>query len=194
MSLSDEQKAQLLDPGAIDELLATLPPDQARNIHACTHTTFSPNVFTSQTKTNVIPDRVVIDVDVRTVGGEGPDDVHAHLEAALGELAGDVEVESLMDDRASTSPPRTPLWDSLQKAARRSFPDATLQPAITVGFTDARIHRELGAVAYGAGLLSPAISAAEFATRFHGNDERIDLESVRLTTCFYRDVITDLLG
>ncbi len=194
MRLTDEQKAQLLDPGSIDELLAELPAGQAGSIHACTHTTFSTNVFTSQTKTNVIPDKVVIDVDIRTVRGDGSDEVRAHLEEALGELAADIEVEPLMNDVASLSPIGTPLWDSAQRAVSAAFPDARLHAGVTVGFTDARVHRELGAVSYGAGLLSPNLSAADFGARFHGNDERIDVESIALTTQFYRDVVTDLLG
>lgn len=194
MRLTDDQKAQLLDPGSVDALLDTLPAGQARHIHACTHTTFSTNVLTSQTKTNVIPDEVTIDVDVRTVAGDGPDEVKAHLQEALGEMIEHVEIEPLMNDKASISRVKTPLWESLQKAASVPFPNSTLKPGITVGFTDARVHRELGAIAYGAGLLSPSLSAAEFGSRFHGNDERIDIESLGLTTQLWHDVATDLLG
>jgi acetylornithine deacetylase/succinyl-diaminopimelate desuccinylase-like protein len=60
---------------------------------------------------------------------------------------------------------------------------------MSVGFTDARIYRELGAVAYGAGLLSPTLDAGAFGSRFHGNDERIDVESLALTTQFWLDTI-----
>ena len=60
---------------------------------------------------------------------------------------------------------------------------------MSVGFTDARIYREMGAVAYGAGLLSPFVTAGEFGSRFHGNDERIDVESLQLSTQFWLDVI-----
>jgi acetylornithine deacetylase/succinyl-diaminopimelate desuccinylase-like protein len=194
MKLSEAQKAQLLHPGAIEGLLDELPAGQARSIYSCTHTTFSTNVFTSQTKTNIIPDEVVIDVDVRTVPGEGAEAVQAHLEEALGDLADHVEVEPLMNDVATVSPIRTPLWDSLQRAVGNAFPAARLEPGMSVGFTDARVHRELGAVAYGAGLLSPSLSAAEFGSRFHGNNERIDVESLALTTQLWHDVITDLLG
>ena len=63
-----------------------------------------------------------------------------------------------------------------------------------VGFTDARIYRNMGAVAYGAGLFSPEVDAADFGRRFHGNDERIDVESLRLTTQLWLDVAHDLLG
>ncbi len=96
-------------------------------------------------KVNVIPDTVVIDVDIRTVPGEGPAEVEAHLRAALGDLADEVEVEALMNDAASISRLDTPLWDSLQRAVNVPFPTARLTPQFVVGFTDARIYREMGA-------------------------------------------------
>lgn len=195
MNLDDETRAKLLDPGAIDEFLDALPREfGAPFLHACTHTTLSPNVAAGQTKTNVIPDHVTIDVDIRTLPGEGPAEVDAHLRAALGDLYDSVEVSVLIDDRATISPADTPMWDALQRAVNRPFPSATLRPAMAVGFTDARVHRDLGAISYGAGLLSPEVSAADFGSRFHGNDERIDIESLDLTTQLWIDVVTDLLG
>lgn len=195
LDLDDEAKAQLLDEGSIDELLTRLPDaGTAGYLHACTHTTMSVNVAASQTKTNVIPDTVDIDVDIRTMPGEGADEVDAHLRAALGDLYDHVEVEPLMNDRASVSRVDTPLWDSLQKAVAGPFPAARIVPGLIVGFTDARVHRDLGAIAYGAGLLSPSVSPDEFNRRFHGNDERIDVESVALTTQLYMDVVEDMLG
>jgi acetylornithine deacetylase/succinyl-diaminopimelate desuccinylase-like protein len=194
MNVSEEKKAQLLDPAAVDDLLETLPAAEASHIHACTHTTFSANVFNSQTKTNVIPDEVVLDIDIRTMPGEGPDEVQAHLEAALGDLIDHVELEPLMNDRASISPTDNPLWQALQRAVSGPFPDARLKPGMTVGFTDARVHRDLGAIAYGAGLFSPSLSTADYSTRFHGNNERIDVESLALTTQLWLEVIHDLLG
>ena len=145
-------------------------------------------------KTNVIPDEVVIQVDIRTLPGEGPDEVDAHLRAALGDLADHVEATPIMNDPASTSPIDTPLWDSLAKAVNTPFPTARLTPQLVVGFTDARIYREMGAVAYGAGLFSPELDAGEFGSRFHGHDERIDVESLALTTRLWHHVATDLLG
>ena len=56
----------------------------AKLAHACTHTTFSPNVVHGGVKTNVIPDEVVIDVDIRTLPGQTGTDVEAMLAEALG--------------------------------------------------------------------------------------------------------------
>lgn len=200
MGLPEEMKAPLLDLDRIDEFLDRLPnAAAATHLHACTHTTLSPNTIApapgNRMKTNVIPDVVEIDVDVRTLPGEDGDDVTAHLRAALGEeLFSRVEVGVLMDDRASQSPTDTRLWDALQRAVTVPFPGARLTPQFSVGFTDARVFRDLGSVAYGAGLFSPTVDPAEYGRRFHGHDERVDVESLRLTTELWERVVLDVLG
>src|SRR3546814_7156724 len=98
------------------------------HLHACSHTTFSCNVIEGGVKTNVIPDEVRLDVDIRTLPGEGPAEVEAHLRAALGALADRVEVETILDSRPTMSRLDTPLWESLQRAVGRRFPEATLAP------------------------------------------------------------------
>ncbi|MEM8905314.1 MAG: M20/M25/M40 family metallo-hydrolase [Actinomycetota bacterium] len=194
LPVDDDVRRRLLDEREIEACLDDLPRGVANYLYSCCHTTFSSNVAVTQTKTNVIPDTVLLDVDVRTMPGEGVEEVRAHLDEALGELSDHVEVEELINDRASISPADTPLWDSLQRAVNRPFPSSRLEGGMSVGFTDARVHRELGAIAYGAGLMSPGLSAADFGSRFHGNDERIDVESLRLTTELWHDVAVDLLS
>ena len=76
---------------------------------------------------------------------------------------------------------------------RDSFPGAPLSPQFVVGFTDARVYRNLGSVAYGAGLFSPDLKSSDFMSRFHGHNERIDVESLSLTTQFWLDVCRDFL-
>jgi acetylornithine deacetylase/succinyl-diaminopimelate desuccinylase-like protein len=194
LNVPDELKAALLDPRRIDAALAELPSTAAAaHLHACTHTTFSPNLIDGGVmKTNVIPDMIELDVDVRTLPGEGTEEVTAHLRAALGDLADHVEVEPILNDPASISRIDTPLWDTLQRAVTVPFPGARLSPQFTVGFTDARVFRELGTVAYGAGLFSPSVDPAEFGRRFHGHDERIDVVSLGLTVDLWQRVIQDL--
>ena len=194
LGLDDEMKAALLDEDRIDDVLATLPRQAAAHLHASRHTTFSCNGIEGTMKTNVIPGVVDLLVDIRTLPGEHHDDVDAHLREALGELYETVEVEVVMDDAASMSRMDTPLWDALQRAVNRPFPGARLSGQLIVGFTDARVYRDMGAVAYGAGLLSPSVDAGEFGRRFHGNDERIDIESLRLTTDLFTAVTRDVLG
>ena len=76
----------------------------------------------------------------------------------------------------------------------RLIPGATTVPFIIVGATDARFFRRAGATAYGAGLFSDRIGFADFASMFHGDNERIDQESLRLSTELWGDLARDLLG
>ncbi len=193
MGLPDDLAARLLDPGRVRDALAELPPQTAANAHACCHTTFSPNVVHGGVKTNVIPDRVAIDVDIRTLPGETGEDVNQHLRNALGDdLFDRVELEVIHEDPSTASPTDNRLWDALAGSMQAAYPQAKIVPSIVTGGTDARFFRKRGAVAYGAGLLSATVDSQEFFRRFHGHDERIDIESLRLTVQLWLDVLDRL--
>jgi acetylornithine deacetylase/succinyl-diaminopimelate desuccinylase-like protein len=166
----------------------------ARQAHACTHTTFAPTVVSGGTKTNVIPDRVQLDLDIRTLPGQTGGEVRAMLDEALGDLAGAVEVVAPTDDPSTASPTDTPLWDVLRRVSGRLAPGSTTIPFLTVGATDARFFRRIGATAYGFGLLSERLNFDEFSAMFHGDNERVDQESLRLSTELWDAVARDLLG
>ena len=194
--LDEETSNMLLDPARITNYLEEFPMESlASHLYSCTHTTFSPNVVTvpHEQKTNTIPDVIDIEVDIRTLPGETQEDTEAHLRAALGDLADQVEYEVIISHQSHMSPTTTPLWDSMATAVNKQFPTAELSPHLIVGFTDSRIYRDMGSVAYGAGLFSPTLDAFSFSDRFHGNDERIDVESMALTTQFFIDVARDFL-
>ena len=184
LNFSDDVKDAMLDPDRLDDALKDLPDQMhARTLHACSHTTFSPNVVHGGTKTNTIPDEVLIDLDIRTLPGETPEDVQEHLRIALGQKLYDaIDVTPIHLDMATRSPMDTPLWDVLSDIMQSAHPGAAIQPSLITGGTDARFYREAGSVAYGASLFSAGMRAEVFADRFHGNDERIDVESIGLTT------------
>ena len=107
LDLDADVKDALLHPASVWEAIAGLDsPALARHLHACSHTTFSPNVVHGGIKTNVIPDSVEIDVDIRTAPGDSGQ-VDKHLRDALGELFDEVEVRPIHDDPATFSS-RTP--------------------------------------------------------------------------------------
>jgi len=182
MALPDEIADMLLDPDRIDELCESLPDlGLARQAHACTHMTIAPTIVHGGTKINVIPDRVDVELDVRTLPGQTEADVRALLAEAIGDLGDKVEIVSAHDDPASESPVGTPLWDQLDAMVRRFHPGSESVPFFTAGATDARFFRRQGSVAYGFGMFSDRISFELFLSMFHGDDERVDVESLALS-------------
>jgi acetylornithine deacetylase/succinyl-diaminopimelate desuccinylase-like protein len=192
MSVPEELRRALLDPGTVFDSIASLPTPVARSCHALTHTTISPNVAHGGQKTNVIPDIVDIEVDIRTVPGTTKADVDAMLTEAMGDLAAHVEMIDLQVGDATQSPMDNDLWDSITKNTQIAYPGASIVPGLIVGGTDARFYRHRGRVAYGAGLFSPSMDFSTFGSRFHGHDERIDVESLAMATDFWVNIATDI--
>ena len=184
----------LVDPEKVWEACQTLDDLRlARLAHACTHMTVSPNVVTGGTKTNVIPDEVVVEVDIRTLPGQGQAEAQSLLEEALGPYLADVEIEFTHVVPATASPVDTPLQQSLARVVAGLHPGAELVPSMTTGGTDARYFRDMGTVAYGFGLFSPAMTLEAYSSMFHGNDERVDVESLGLSEALWEAVARDLL-
>jgi acetylornithine deacetylase/succinyl-diaminopimelate desuccinylase-like protein len=193
--LSEDLQSRLLDPARLQDALDELPPLAARRYHACSHTTMSCNVVHGGQKTNIVPDRVELEIDIRTLPGIDGEDVDRMLADILGELASSVTVSSLAMNGVSTASRRdTPLWDGLSRQVRSVFPEAELLPALIAGATDGRYFREKGTVVYGAGLFSPKVDRLALGTRFHGNDERIDIESLALCTDLWSRLAVDVIG
>jgi len=193
MQYPPEFRDALLKDDELRDFAGTLPLGLSRVVYSCTHTTFAPTVIHGGTKTNVIPDQVDIQVDIRTLPGETEEDVHHHLREALGDLHPSVDIEG-NDDPSTASPVGTPLWDTLSSVSGRLVQDSALVPFVMVGGTDNRFFRRAGSVGYGFGLFSKRLTFEDYATMFHGNDERIDQESLGLCTALWEEVAKDLLG
>lgn len=193
MGYPEELTAPLLSPDSLYDSLEALPVGMARQFHACTHTTFAPTMIDGGTKINSIPDRVELQVDIRTLPGQTAAHVRAMLDEALGDLSDEVEIIERNDDESTQSPVDTPLWDSLARTTKRFYGESTIVPYLTVGATDARFFRRMGMTAYGFGLFSENLSFEDFGTMFHGDNERVDVDSLRLSTDLWDVVARDLL-
>jgi acetylornithine deacetylase/succinyl-diaminopimelate desuccinylase-like protein len=195
LGLAPELSAALTDPDRVWETAATLEPlSLARAAHACTHTTFSPNVVRGGVKINVIPDRVEIDVDVRTLPGVTPDEVDAMLAEAIGDLSPRVQIQRLRSQMGSRSSFDTPLGDALRRVSAALVPGSRVVPTMTSGGTDAKYFRWKGIPSYGFGLHSPRIPYTEYPLMFHGHDERVDVESLRLSARMWEALCRDFLA
>jgi acetylornithine deacetylase/succinyl-diaminopimelate desuccinylase-like protein len=193
MGYPAEITGPLLSPDGFWDLLDTLPVGMARQFHACTHTTFAPTVIHGGDKINVIPGSVALDIDVRTLPGQSEDDVRRMLGEVLGDLAPSVTIETLSYDESSQSPIDTPLWDHLSAVTQQWYPGSETVPYLTVGATDARFFRRKGIASYGFGLFSRNLTFEDYGTMFHGHDERVDVESLVLSTELWGAVAREML-
>ena len=165
-----------------DMALDRAPSGTAPIFYSATRTTFSPNIAHAGVKVNIIPDSAEIDIDIRTIAGDDGEKVRTMLREAVGDLWKDVEIVGEGDNPASESPFGSPLWDVLTNVSQKLVPGSKTVPFLTWGATDARYFRRKGVVAYGYGLLSERIPFGEFIKMFHANNERVDQESLRLST------------
>ncbi|MBI2324286.1 MAG: M20/M25/M40 family metallo-hydrolase [Chloroflexi bacterium] len=145
-------------------------------------------------KTNVVPDAAEIQIDIRTLPGVGPAAVHRMLRDAVGDLWGDVEIAEEGENLATSSPIDTPLWRALTTATERLVPGGTTLPFLVVGATDARFFRRRGVTSYGYGLFRERIPFNEFASMFHGRNERIDQTSLGLMVELWEATAREVLG
>ena len=77
---------------------------------------------------------------------------------------------------------------------QRAHPDGRIAPTLFTGATDGRHLRPLGVPVFGFGVLSAALDPATYWSRFHGDDERIDVESLALSTAAWEHVARDVCG
>jgi acetylornithine deacetylase/succinyl-diaminopimelate desuccinylase-like protein len=196
LGLAPALAAALTDPDRVWEAVRTLEPlGFARLAHACTHTTFSPNVVShGGSKINVVPDRIAIDIDIRALPGVSALDVDAMLKEALGDLASRVEIEAPRSQDGTRTSLETPLADAMSRVTRALVPGSKIIPRITSGGTDARYFRFKGIPSYGFALHSRRIPYTEYPLMFHGNDERIDTESLRLSATMWEALVREFLG
>ena len=192
-TVTDEAlRHRLLDADHLWDDVDHLPADVRVHAHACTHTTYTPSIVRGGTVRNIVPDRVEIEVDVRVVPAESSHDVERFLHDLLADLP--VALSVIARTEPSGSSMSEPIWPALERAVRRAHPGGRLAPTLFTGGTDGRHMRAAGVPSFGFGVLSAALDPATYWSRFHGDDERIDLESLALSAAAWGHVATDFLS
>ena len=162
--------------------------------HAMTHMTVSPNGLHAGVKSNVIPHEANIQLDIRLLPGQGEDDVKRYIDSVIADLGEYVDVDDSRTSPASSSEAATPFRDAIERAVKVHYPNADIVPVVMPGGTDGKHLRDHGTITYGFGLFSRDWDMATFRSVFHGRDERIDVESLRLTAETLEATLRDILG
>ncbi len=184
----------LIDAQRIDEILPTLPSDLAARAHACTRCTVVPTIVTGGQALNIIPSTVSLTVNIRPALGDDLDAVIADLRLLLSDLVAPEDIVAQALIAPTESPTSTPLWHVLEGLVADTHPGGMLVPSVLAAQTDARWLRPAGTITYGFGLLSDRITPQEYWSRFHGWDERIDIDSLTLSLHGWYEVVRRFLG
>jgi acetylornithine deacetylase/succinyl-diaminopimelate desuccinylase-like protein len=156
---------------------AVRDPGMARLVTALLRNTASPTVVRAGHKTNVIPARAEAELDGRIAVGSS----EAELMAELRALAGPgIELELVAPSHPPTvSSPDSELFDVIAAVVAEHHPGATAVPAVTPGFTDAKYWSRLGTTCYGFAPVRLEPTDPDFASLFHGDDERVPVAGLK---------------
>ncbi|MCQ9353521.1 M20/M25/M40 family metallo-hydrolase [Corynebacterium sp. 153RC1] len=153
--------------------------------HAVSHLTIAQTVLRAGKAINVLPSHAYLECDIRTLPGQSDEDVDALITAALGELAGEVEIEHLISEPASVSPTDHRLYRAIEATLRDAFPNSTAVPILSSGGSDLRFARRAGGVGYGFAIHAPSRTLGEVFSQLHAHDEHLYLEDFELTVQGY---------
>ena len=182
------------EPGIdLQRLLGGTPLDP-HIINAFIRTTISPTMARAGVKENVIPDSCEFVLDCRLLPGSSREEVVGQIEELAGELGAEIELETLQYHPPSESPVGTDFYRKIERALLEEMPGIETVPFLLTGATDSRFLRESGATAYGLCPLSTEIGMSERMKLVHGEDERIDLESLELGTRVFAQIAAEVLG
>ncbi|WP_342318790.1 M20/M25/M40 family metallo-hydrolase [Corynebacterium mayonis] len=166
----------------------------ARYSHAMSHLTIAPTVLRAGAAINVFPSTAYLELDIRPLPGHTQDEIDEMLREALGELAGEVEIQHLITEDATVSPTFGPLYDALLATFQEFFPGTPVVPTIAAGGSDLRFARAKGGVGYGFALHSKEQTLGSVLNQLHSHDEYVELADVDLTTRAYRSLVRRFLG
>jgi acetylornithine deacetylase/succinyl-diaminopimelate desuccinylase-like protein len=151
--------------------------------------TLSLTVLRAGNKENIIPDRAEAILDIRLL----PDRTPETFIANLGKLIADkrIKLEVIQSPEPATiSDVNTEFYRTISGVLKELIPASVTAPMLTPGTTDSCFFRSKGVNSYG---LVPFIITPDELARFHGIDERVSIENLRLGTQITYQVLQEMV-
>ena len=165
--LADEPSQAVMERLAADSLV----------MRALLTNTISTTSLHAGMKHNVIPGVAEATLDCRLIPGQDPGEFTEQVREVVADPK--VSIETVFESSTKVSLPGTELFGVIEGAVRDHMEEAVVLPSVSAGFTDSRVFRRHGITAYG---FMPILLEQEEAQTFHGHNERITIENVRMGT------------
>lgn len=158
-------------------------------VHSLQTNSISLTSLNAGVKHNVIPASAEATLDVRLISGYDPQQFIEELRAQIDDPR--IVIEAVFSSSTPASPTNTELYRAIETAVRHHVEDAAVVPSVSTGFTDLRVFRRRGIPAYG---FVPMLLEPEDASRIHGNDERVSIESLGLAIQVLFSTVREVCG
>jgi acetylornithine deacetylase/succinyl-diaminopimelate desuccinylase-like protein len=163
---------QLLNPALTDHVLK-LMGEHKLNFEPIFHNTVNATIVRGGEKINVIPSKIVFEMDGRLLPGYSPDDMITELFPILGD---DVELELVWHDPGPAEPDMG-LFKILEAVLQEADPGGIALPMLLPAVTDARHFSRLGIQTYGFTPMKLP-EGFKFFDLAHAADERLPVDTV----------------
>jgi acetylornithine deacetylase/succinyl-diaminopimelate desuccinylase-like protein len=163
---------QLLNPRLTDHILKLLGT-KGKGLEPLFHNTVNATIVHGGEKINVIPSKIMLELDGRLLPGYKPEDIIAELRQLI---SNEVALEVVRHDSGPAEPDMG-LFDTLAGILREADPGAVPFPMLMPGVTDGRSFSQLGIQTYGFTPMNlpPDLNLLQKA---HAADERIPVEAL----------------
>ena len=155
--------------------------------------TLVPTMFSAGIKSNSVPESCSLVCDVRTLPHQDEAYVRSQVDIVLAGIEG-VSYELVYTAVPSASSFQTDFAAAVRRATETvtGRRDLLWLPSLTIGFTDARLVRPLGAIVYGFGPGHPD-SDPNFPSGVHGMNENTEIRGLLLMTKLFVALAWDVL-
>jgi len=186
-----DQPPEDRESGPVAEMIRRLGGDKAREEMASyrsksplLHDTIALTMMSGGYKINIIPEKAEMSFDCRLLPDTDEKAFVSNVQQVVNDPGIALDVE-WTDAAPSMAPTDNELFAAIEQACLANLPASLVTPSICVGGTDARYFRERGIPAYG---LVPCMFDAEDMKGYHGIDERLSVENLRLGTRIILDL------
>jgi carboxypeptidase PM20D1 len=158
--------------------------EQSNTGNAMIRTTLVPTIIDGGIKDNVIPTVATATLNIRLL----PGDSSATIQRMIRDIVDDDRVHfDVLDEReaSAVTSMETYAYSVVDQVVRKTYDSVVATPFLMIGATDSRHFKD---VSDGIIKFSPMIDPIGF----HGIDERVSLESFRISIWFFEQLIRDL--
>ncbi len=156
---------------------------------ALTRNTCSITVLKGSAKINVVPAEAQAQLDCRLLPDQDVPEFKRELRDALNDPG--IAIEQILGFAPGVSPTDNLLYRTIADVTRAHYPDATIVPAVSTGFTDSHFFRDRGISAYG---YAPFLVPQADKSGVHGNDERLSIQNIRTGTHMMYEIVKAMVS